>query len=111
MVPLAVADLVEAADGVGDARVFTCFAGEDFGHEERLRKKPLDAAGAVLHGHGPLTAANGFADQGEVLVNTRQASDLLGATKMDRPEWIAIDQLERAVDVYYAAGRGGTIAD
>jgi acetylornithine deacetylase len=26
-------------------------------------------------------------------------------------EWIAIDQLQRAVDVYYAAGRGGTIAD
>jgi uncharacterized protein len=40
---------------------------------------------------GPLTAVNGFADQGEVLVKARQASDLLGATKMDRPEWIAID--------------------
>ena len=45
----------------------------------------------LVHGTGPLTAANGFADQGEIAIKARQASDLLGATKMDRPEWLAID--------------------
>ncbi len=47
----------------------------------------------MVHGQGPLTAANGFADQGEVLIKSRQAADILGATKMDRPEWLAIDPL------------------
>ena len=45
----------------------------------------------LVHGQGALTAANGFADQGELVIKARQASDALGATKMDRPEWLAID--------------------
>ncbi len=51
----------------------------------------------LQHGQGPLTAANGFADQGEVSIKARQAADLLGATKMDRPEWLAIDTATRWV--------------
>jgi hypothetical protein len=51
----------------------------------------------LVQGQGRLTGANGFADQGEVVVNSRQASDLLGATKMDRPEWLAIDPQRREV--------------
>jgi secreted PhoX family phosphatase len=46
----------------------------------------------LVHGDGPLTAANGFADQGEVVIKARQASDAVGATKMDRPEWLTIDK-------------------
>jgi secreted PhoX family phosphatase len=52
----------------------------------------LDASGRgewlplVFDPRGPLNAAAGFRDQGEVLIKARAASSLLGATPMDRTE-------------------------
>ncbi len=43
----------------------------------------------LVHGQDGLDAEHGFADQGEVLVFARMAAERLGATRMDRPEWIA----------------------
>jgi uncharacterized protein len=53
----------------------------------------------LLHGQNGLTPANGFADQAEVLIKCRQAADQVGATKMDRPEWIAVHPQSKEVFV------------
>jgi secreted PhoX family phosphatase len=54
----------------------------------------------LAHGRNGLDARSGFATQADVLVHTRQAADFVEATKMDRPEWIAVDP--RTQDVYCA---------
>ncbi|HYG66614.1 MAG TPA: alkaline phosphatase PhoX, partial [Anaeromyxobacteraceae bacterium] len=62
-----------------------------------------DGTGAWLeltfgdHGITPENAAYPFADQADVDLHTRLAADAAGATKLDRPEWAAVDPVTGAV--------------
>jgi uncharacterized protein len=51
----------------------------------------------LVFGQNGLTAANGFNSQAEVVINARAAADRVGATMMDRPEWVAVHPTTREV--------------
>ncbi|MEY3162633.1 MAG: hypothetical protein RIT25_2627, partial [Planctomycetota bacterium] len=60
----------------------------------------------LAHGVGPLTTANGWVDQADVLIRTRQAADAVGATRCHRPEWVAVHPESKDVYVTFTNGTG-----
>jgi uncharacterized protein len=64
----------------------------------------------LVHGRGNITTGNGFANQADVLLRTRMAGDLVGATKMDRPEWIDVVDSKKEVYVTLTNNAGRTAA-
>lgn len=59
---------------------------------------------ALVWGQGSLSKNGGFADQADLLIRTREAADRVGATKLDRPEWIAQNPLTG--DLYVSLTNG-----
>lgn len=51
----------------------------------------------LVQGQHGLDATTGFPSQAEVAIYARAAADVVGATKMDRPEWIAFHPTTKEV--------------
>lgn len=66
---------------------------------------------ALRHGENNLTPENGFHSQADVLIEARRAGDVAGATKMDRPEGIAIYPHSQAVFVSLTRNPGRDTVD
>jgi uncharacterized protein len=51
----------------------------------------------LVHEQHGLDTTAGFPSQAEVVIQARAAADVVGATKMDRPEWIAVHPTTKEV--------------
>ncbi len=90
-------------------------ANKDLLDEGALYVAKLDNSGSgtwieLSFGSNGLTAPD-FVDQGDVLIRTRMAADKVGATKMDRPEWIAVNPKNKEVCVALTNNSGRKTGD
>ncbi len=51
----------------------------------------------LTHGKNGVDASNGFANQAQVLIQARMAASTVGASRMDRPEWIVVSPTDGQV--------------
>ena len=51
----------------------------------------------LIHGKNGVDASNGFANQAQVLIQARMAASTVGASRMDRPEWIVVSPTDGQV--------------
>ncbi|MGB5855541.1 MAG: PhoX family phosphatase [Oceanisphaera sp.] len=65
----------------------------------------------LIFGENGLTPENGFTSQAQVLIHARLAATQVGATTMDRPEWVAVHPTEPMVFCTLTNNKNRGVAD